>query len=242
MGIQVSSGQAHLDNELGERNGDSDAVVSNASEEGDRWGDSLDRRDGEAVETVYEHLRWAQTCGFHHKEITLDPCLRRALGSAFGCPEEHLQAMKRQCKIWSERKESLCCQRTTWSNTLTEWYRGSLGRLDPFVLQEMLEAIDHCDGAYVADLHRGFNVTGEISLGGLGTSVPGGLLREGKSAAGYVPFLPELHDQCKEINVKTAKRAAAARPTCKQDWELAWQVWRKTTDEIACGRAGPPAL
>ena len=104
----------------------------------------------------------------------------------------------------------------------------------------MLEEVNHADSRYASDLCQGFKVTGEISLGGLGTPVAGGLLRKGKTADGYVPRLHDLHECCRDINVRSIKRAAAARPTCKQDCDLAWQVWTKTVDEMACGRAVAP--
>ena len=124
FGFPVCSGQARRGSESTDMSDNGCDVSSDVSEEGDKLGDGLGCVSREAAQNAYEHLRWAQTQVFRHREITLDPCLRVALDGAFGYPGDSLRHLERQFELWSGRKKLHSEQHKVWKDSLSEWYRG----------------------------------------------------------------------------------------------------------------------
>ena len=81
-----------------------------------------------------------------------------------------------------------------------------------WMLADMLREAGHADHTFVQDLCHGFNVSGHVSVGGIGKTVEGGLLRKGRLAHGVQPDINNLFSCGKESandiarpSVKTAR-------------------------------------
>ena len=57
--------------------------------------------------------------------------------------------------------------------SLPESHAATVGKVDPFVLQEMAQASSTVDKFYVEDFLCGFPVTGVVSAAGTGELIPG---------------------------------------------------------------------
>ena len=109
--------------------------------------------------------------------------------------------------------------------------RATVGRLDPFILTEMLKASEHVDQKYVEDLIAGFPVIGKVHSHGTGEPIPGGRRTHGQPAHGIVPDLARL---------QTIKRAQARIPRTDHETKLAEATWDKIMKEQTKGQAGEP--
>ena len=105
---------------------------------------------------------------------------------------------------------------------------------------EMLQACHHKDENYIQDLVDGFPLTGNISAGGLGRPVEGGLRVHGKPGQGGAEDVNLLQRKCRELNQSTIAHARARVPTSEEDLTLAHKAWEKLQQDIALGRAGQP--
>ena len=74
---------------------------------------------------------------------------------------------------WRQRKEALKEVNQKYHSTLPQTRQGTIGRLDLFLMEELLVASKRFDASYVEDLAEGFSVTGNISSGGCGEEIPG---------------------------------------------------------------------
>jgi len=116
----------------------------------------------------------------------------------------------------------------------------TIGKIDPFILQEMVEASGAVDSNYVQDFLCGFPVTSVVGAGGAGTPIPGGQQTHGKPANGHVPCLEDLRRDCAKINQRTISRASARKPQSAEQEKLAKETWQKVEADIEKGRASQP--
>ena len=77
-------------------------------------------------------------------------------------------------QFWTARKVSLREVNESYRRTLSPEELGTLGKLDLFLMNEMVLASEHVDTNYVQDLATGFPATGALYDGGLGEQIPGG--------------------------------------------------------------------
>ena len=98
------------------------------------------------------------------------------------------------CK-WRQKKDELYFRNIEFRKGLSSELRGTVGRLDPFILTELLDASSHVDKAYIQDLLNGFPVTGEVPCHGTGTPIPGGGRVHGQPGDGQTPSLQSLLSQ-----------------------------------------------
>ena len=143
-------------------------------------------------------------------------------------------------RFWQGRKTELAPKVEAWRSTLPADQKDVVGKLDPFLLAEMLSAAGHGDLQYTTDLLAGFPVTGEVGIGGTGTDIPGGQRSRGRQGFGGVQSLDDLYCQSWETNMASIKRAKERHPTTPVEKSMAEEVWKKTTKDIAMGRAGEP--
>ena len=84
---------------------------------------------------------------------------------------------------WAARKQELSSVNQAFRSSLLPERQGTLGKLDVFLMMDMLQKCGHVDQDYVQDLVDGFPLTGNISAGGLGIPVDGGQRVHGKPAS-----------------------------------------------------------
>ena len=97
-------------------------------------------------------------------------------------PETLMAATTEALDYWRTRKEALRSAREQYVANLPDERKGTLGKLDLFILAEMLQQIDHTDHDFVSDLAKGFPITGDLPSGGLGTPIDGGQRVHGRPA------------------------------------------------------------
>ena len=78
-------------------------------------------------------------------------------------PVSFHKSAEKSLKFWRKRKEELAQGNVEFKERVPPELRGTLGRLDPFMIGEMTAAAGHVDSKYVHDLLGGFPVTGEVS-------------------------------------------------------------------------------
>ena len=127
-----------------------------------------------------------------------------------------------------------------YHSTLAADRRATIGKLDPYLLEEMLHAAGSLDTDFAVDLTQGFPVTGELPACHQGVPVPGGQRVHGKP--GLVGPLPieALQARCARINETTLNKAKANAPKSMSEWQLAEEVWSKVKKDISLGRLGKP--
>ena len=101
---------------------------------------------------------------------------------------------------WSTRKAELEPIQRNFHNSLPAERRATLGELNVFLMVDMLQACNHSDVNYIQDLVDGFPLTGNISAGGLGRPVEGGLRVHGKPGQGGAEDVSLLQRKCRELN------------------------------------------
>ena len=161
------------------------------------------------------------------RNLALDPlkCYRKAMEAV---------------SHWRKRKEDLRLLNDKFYAGLHHDLLGTLGKLDPFLLSEMIAQADHVDADYVRDLLQGFPITGEVPCCGTGSYIPGGQRVHQKRGTGAAPPLEHLKSRCKELNQKTIAKAQAKRPLTSEEWELAERTWNKVVSDLEAGRVGEP--
>ena len=92
-----------------------------------------------------------------------------------------------ELQFWSKRKEELAAVNQSYRATLKPSEQQVVGKLDFFLLQEMVDASQHVDRDYVAALAQGFAVTGNLDDGSLGVPIAGGQRVHGKPGLGGAP-------------------------------------------------------
>ena len=117
---------------------------------------------------------------------------------------------------------------------------GTIGKLDLFLMEEMLVAAGHVDTEYVKDLSQGFPVTGRLPDGDCGRPIPGGQRVHGTPGLGGPEPIEDLKQQCYRINMATLKSAKAKYPRSQEDLDIAHAAWQKTLKDIESGFAGSP--
>ena len=95
---------------------------------------------------------------------------------------------------------------------LPEDKKSTVGRLDLFLIDELIQQSGHTDVHYVRDLYRGFPITGALDSGGCGEHIEGGQRVHGKPGLGGPEPLSELQGMCGAINQATLKSAKGANP------------------------------
>jgi len=138
------------------------------------------------------------------------------------------------------RKRELREMNEKFRDNLSKESQGTVGKLDPFLLTEMLKASGHADTRYVEDLLCGFPIVGDLPSGGNGTPIPGGQRVHGRPGFGGSPPLQELKGKCLQINEATIRRACRKVPKTSRDLELARKTWEKVRKDIDENRAGNP--
>ena len=141
---------------------------------------------------------------------------------------------------WRMKKHHGQKQLQTWRSSLPKHQQHVVGKLDPFLLGELLQEVSHQDTAYQQDLLAGFPLTGTVGVGGLGEDIEGGQCTHGRQ--GQCAYsLPHLRRQCLEVNRNTVDQALRKTPKTEDEWALAEEVWRKMRKDIEVEkRAGPP--
>ena len=165
---------------------------------------------------------------------------RHALSVLAEQPDASYWRTMQALEKWHKRKVTLAPRRDEWWYGLPESKKHVLGKLDPFLLDEMLVEAGHADTDFVEDLLKGFPLTGRVAIGGLGTDIPEGLRSRGRLGLAGLGSLQELQRNCAESNADTIARAWRRWPTAEDDVKLAEQVWLKTCRDIDAGRAGCP--
>ena len=89
-------------------------------------------------------------------------------------PLQTYRKTEKALTLWRKRKKELEEHNIGFKSRLDVDQMGTVGKLDPFLLSEMLKAADFVDEKYVEDLLIGFPVTGIVPCEGTGTPTPGG--------------------------------------------------------------------
>ena len=155
-------------------------------------------------------------------------------------PDELYAEVTRRLQHWTTRKEQLHQVNTMYREKLDPTLQGTLGRLDLFLLEELLNKSKYHDQDYVKDLAEGFPITGSLPSGNCGVPIPGGQRVHGRPGLGGPEPLDELRAQCFSINEATLRSATAKIPTTELEWELAEKSWSKLAQDIDRGFAGHP--
>ena len=163
-----------------------------------------------------------------------------AIGALKADPMGVHVAVEEALRWWAARKKAGEARLLCWRRGLPAHAQSVLGKLDPFILQEMLQTFAHDDATYVNDLVAGFPVTGAVGLGGLGEDIPGGQRSRGRPGDGAAPRLRDLQDKCYEINMRTVQAAQRRAKRADADLQVAKEIWTQTQKDISAGRAGEP--
>ena len=124
--------------------------------------------------------------------------------------------------------------------TLDKEDRGTIGKLDLFLLEELLVASGHIDTEYVRDLAVGFPITGTLEDGSCGVPLPGGQRVHGQPGLDGPEPIHDLKSRCYQVNRATLKAARAKTPRSSEAFGLARQAWAKVQKDIDSGFAGQP--
>lgn len=155
-------------------------------------------------------------------------------------PEEWRQHVTNSISKWKIEAQKLKPHLEGFRSRLSEEQQGTVRKLDPIVLTEMIKTAQHVDQQYVNDLLAGFPITGELHSHGTGKHIPGGQRTHGRPAHGIIPDTQKLKCQCAQINAKTIKRARARIPEKPEDVRLAEATWEKILADTQKGRVGEP--
>jgi hypothetical protein len=129
----------------------------------------------------------------------LTPEQQSLLKRLVDAPEEVYASVAEKLRFWTARKVYLETSNRHYRNQLTEVEQGTLGKLDLFLLEEMLISAGHVDKDYVSDLAKGFPVTGSLFDGNLGEPIVGGQRVHNTPGLGGPEPIEELAAQCKQI-------------------------------------------
>ena len=71
-------------------------------------------------------------------------------------PQQVMEHVRIQLQHWTARKEKLAAANASYRQLLDPSDLGTIGKLDLFLMEEMLIAAGHVDTEYVKDLSQGF--------------------------------------------------------------------------------------
>ena len=174
-----------------------------------------------------QHLAWAKSQPFPigRKEGTLSSeqvrTLQKLAKNILGVAAH----AKRQLQFWSKRKAELAAVNQSYRSTLKPSEQQVVGKLDLFLLQEMIDASQHVGRDYAQALAQGFAVTGDLDDGSLGVPIEGEQRVHGKPGLGGAPPLSDLKQHCRAINERTLRVARAKLRQHQTDHELLRNVW-----------------
>ena len=154
-------------------------------------------------------------------------------------PTQLQQEVVRKLHDWTQRKQELRSVNEAYRAQLQPERLGTLGKLDLFLLEDLLHRAGHEDAEFVKDLASGFPVAGGLSIGGLGEPLPGGQRSNRRPGMGGPPDLSDLYGQCSEINQNTLRRAKARIPANESETELAMEAWNKHLKDVQNGHSSP---
>ena len=126
-------------------------------------------------------------------------------------PDKLYADVTEKLQFWTRRKAELESVSASYRATLDSTLHGTLGRLDLFLLEEMLVRSKRKGADYVSDLAKGFPITGSIPAGQCGTPIPGGQSVHGRPGLGGPEPLEELRARCYEINQTTIRSAEGSQ-------------------------------
>ena len=151
--------------------------------------------------------------------------------------EALLQKASRQMEYWRRRRDSLQPSLESWRRQLPDKDRAVIGKLNPFLLEAMLSE-RHQDAAYMADFWQGFSLTEEVSIGGPGTDIPGGMRSRGRPDASLVTPLGDLRAGCLQANNKLIRQARDAFQKQRQIGQSFSVSGRRPCVTSTCGVQG----
>ena len=128
---------------------------------------------------------------------------------------------------WTKRKQELAALNKQAYDMLPEDKRPTVGKLDMFLIDEMIHKAGHTDVDYVRDLFQGFPTTGALQSGGCGEHIEGGQRVHGKPGLGGPDPISELQEMCGVRNQSTLKSAKARTPKTEEELILAQETWSK---------------
>lgn len=198
--------------------------------------------DVNAMEDPISHLESAKSFRLHADKGAkpLTPKQKQLIKSIgadpIGCYRRTIQSLQR----WRNKKEDLRSQNDQFQSRLPSDLRGTVGKLDAFLIMEMAEAAHHIDVKSLHDLLCGFPAAGEVPCCGTGTPIPGGRLAPGRPGEGKAPDVDQLKARCREINEKTLKRARLRTPKTQDEWATARATWAKLQADTELERVGLP--
>ena len=199
-------------------------------------------KEGAPEADPHLHVQWAtdqpipslfRPQPLSHKQLQL---LRRLTTD----PNQLHQEVTQKLQRWTTRKQELQAVNSTYRTRLPQGRQSTLGKLDLFLMEEMLLEAQHTDVDYVKDLAAGFAVTGTLDPGSLGDPIPGGQRSNRRPGLGGPPDIRQLQAECLSVNQQTLERARRRLEAEVQDPSLAQEAWQKYQSDVAAGYAEPP--
>ena len=161
----------------------SPAPMNEDGSSSDGSSENSDRDNGlnEATDPI-SHMNQAEQCGSFCKipQQLLTPKQRQLIQDIADNPLSCYRKAMDELAKWRGVKEELRSFNENFQAGLSVESRGTLGRLDPFIIEDMIQASNFVDKKYVHDLLVGFPVTGEVSCSGTGVEILGGRLVHGR--------------------------------------------------------------
>lgn len=154
--------------------------------------------------------------------------------------ETWYQEVMEALRHWVRRKQFYSPYLEKFKEALPEEVQATIGKVDPFIIDDMVKESGHSDVTYIRDFLTGFSIADNIYGGRVGEVIEGGQKVHGKPANGDVPELQTLKNRCEEINIRTIQRAQARMPKSRDDWEMAWTAWKKLGKDLEMKRISSP--
>ena len=197
-------------------------------------------KDEQPTEDPLVHAAWAQQLPLPEPVIPtpLTPQQVAMVRHHATEPQKLKATVMEKLKQWTIRKQQFEVVNKVYREQLPTGKRSTLGKLDLFLLDDILSKAGHPDSNYVQDLASGFNVTSSIDAGSLGEWIEGGQRVNRKTGQGG--NLEELKEQCQFINSETLRRAQAHVPRTQEDQKLATEAWAKFQKDVERGYANTP--
>ena len=155
-------------------------------------------------------------------------------------PQAYMAKVSTALQYWAQRKEELRSVNVESVAKLPADKQATVGKIDLFLLNEMITRSNHTDTNYVPDMVAGFPVTGSIPDGGCGTPLQGGQRVHGQPGLGGPEPIDELRNRCLERNTATLKASQARLSGQHQDTQLLEATWAKFQQDVDKGYVGEP--